>query len=157
MPAPSVAVLLAYESQIEPAWVSILQAAGLNAMQEFVDLSKVTPYVDVSLTNVVPTGQRQIYQGTEHYSAWTGTLNTRVVTQRGKNSDQHAAILGKIRILVTDFWNQFTPALLPWHQVRVLKEAHLDRGIEADRLLDWSLIGLQINFAVRPDAWPFGS
>src|SRR5437879_9523198 len=86
--APDIPTLFAYESEVLPGWVEVLNNRGLNAFVEFSDEDKVTPFVDVFLDHVVPSGHQFNHQSGLHYDAWSGYLVHRVWTQRGKNSDQ---------------------------------------------------------------------
>lgn len=155
--APLFERLLAYESAIEPAWVNILREFGVNAVLEFSDATKETPYVDVSLNDVVPTTHRHIYQDQMLVDAWTGVLVCRVVTQRKRNSDKQAAILGAIRSVAQTIRlggaNEFPRTLLPDHAVQLIKESGLTRGVDKEHDLDWSELKHDLHFSVRSDRW----
>lgn len=141
--------IFAYESAVEGAWLAILTKAGLTAYVEFSDASKKTPFVDVQLTSVFPLGHR--------FDAWEGTLVTRIVTQRGVNSDKHLDILGRVRIEAHYFNDRFNAiGILPNHAVANLKETQLTRGIDAERMLDWSEVHHLIVFSARPNSLIIG-
>lgn len=155
MPAPTIELLLAYETAVESAWVSILNAAGLQAHQEFSDISKETPFVDVMLTAAMPTGQRYIVGGKQYFNAWSGNMVSRVVTQRGRNSDRHVELLGRVRMQAQNFDSLFTPANLPWHSVNLMQEiGTIQRGVDPERLTDFSELHHRIDFNVLATAWP---
>lgn len=154
MSAPDISILLAYESHIEPAWAKILAASDLAAFVEFSDYDKATPFVDVMLDQVVPTGHRMpLPDGSVFWDAWTGQLVSRVVTQRGKNSARQAPMLGAIRVAAQNYRTLFTREILPWHAVDNLKESGLVRGIDEKQNLDWSEQRYQITFNIRTDIW----
>jgi hypothetical protein len=156
--APDIATLFAYESEILPGWVEVLNARGLNAFVEFSDELKDTPFVDVFLDHVVPTGHQKNTPTQLFYDAWSGYLVHRVWTQRGKNSDQQAPILKVIRSAAIDFVELLDDDILPYHDVMMLKESPrgrgLTRGVDSHYNLDWSELPLDIQFAVRADSWP---
>jgi hypothetical protein len=159
--APDIATLFAYESEILPGWVEVLNSRGVKAFVEFSDENKApTPFVDVFLDHVVPTGHQYTppNSGRLYYDAWSGYLVHRVWTQRGTNSDQQAPILKLIRAAAIDFVELLDDDILPYHDVMMLKESPrgrgLTRGVDAHYNLDWSELPLDIQFAVRADSWP---
>lgn len=171
MPAPDLQTLLSYETWIEPAWITLLAAEGLRAAQEFSEefdadgnvIGKTTPFVDVLLTNVVPTGHKRLCEFLppdddgnfpQMWDAWSGQLVSKVVTVRGRNSNQQAPMLGLIRLIAQQSYTRFTAANLPYHAVGMLKESGLTRGVDAAQSLDWSELRHTIFFNVRVDAWP---
>jgi hypothetical protein len=159
MSAP-VETIMAYEEQVEEAWITILKNAGQeNVYPEHSDATKVSPYVEVQLTSVHSTGRQHILypdrqMWAQPFDMWTGLLMSRVVTMRGKNSDQHRPALARIRIETHMFADRFSPAILPYHQVVQLREQGLSRGFNNATSLDWSEITAEIKFWVRPEAWP---
>jgi hypothetical protein len=71
--APDIVTLYAYESEILPAWVGVLRDRGLNAFVEFSDDTKVTPFVDVFLDHVYPSGHQRFHTDERLYwDAWHG-------------------------------------------------------------------------------------
>jgi len=156
--APDIPTLFAYESEVLPGWVSVLQGRGLNAFVEFADDIKETPWVDVFLDHVVPTGHQFNHPSGLHWDAWAGWIIHRVYTQRQKNSDQQAPILKTIRAAAIDFVIELDETVLPYHNVMMLKESPrhsgLTRGVDTTLNLDWSELPMDIQFAVRNDAWP---
>jgi hypothetical protein len=158
--APDIGTLYAYESQILPAWVQILNSRGVNAFVEFSDATKTTPYVDVFLDHVLPQGhQHSHFDGRLYWDAWIGWLVHRVYTQRGKNSDQQAPILKTIRISALDFADDLDDTTLPYHDILMMKESPshgggLRQGVDHSSNLDWSELPLNIQFCVRPNSWP---
>ncbi len=153
MPAPNLETLFAYELAIETAWKTILDAATLNGAIEFSDVDPGTPRTEIQLQASIPNGHRHIYQGNAIFDSWNGKLVSRVVTVRGKNSDQQAAMLGRIRIEAYDYVPKFSP-LLAFHAIEQLKEAQFVRGVDEKNRLDWSELTHSIVFSIRPDAWP---
>jgi hypothetical protein len=171
MATTDIQTLLSYESFIEPAWISLLAAEGLTAAQEFSEqfdadgnlIGKVTPFVDVLLTNVIPTGHKRIVtslpagadgQFPEMYDAWSGQLVSKVVTVRGRNSAQQAPMLGLIRMIAQQSYTRFNETNLPYHAVGMLKESGLTRGVELEQSLDWSELRHTIFFNILPGALP---
>jgi hypothetical protein len=155
--------LYSYEAQIEPAWAAILVARGLNAFIEFSDQTKLTPFVDVTIVHVAPTGHQHLVNwdqlanaGVLYWDAWHARLLCRVYTQRGKNSDQQAPTLGIIRAAAADFGSLLTRAVLPWHSIERFREAEdmaLARGYDHVFNLDWSEIRFDLTFSIRTDVW----
>jgi hypothetical protein len=155
MPAPSLELLFAYEHAIESAWQTVLREAGILAFIEASDLEKTTPFVDVQLRDSLPQGQQFIYQNAVvYYNAWQGTLSLRIVTQRGKNSDLQAQLIGKTRIEAQSFPVRFTTENLPYHEIQNLREIGIERGIITEQRLDWAELQFKIFFGIRNDAWP---
>lgn len=159
MSAPDIATLYAYESEILPAWVNVLQGRGVNAFVEFSDATKNTPYIDVFLDHVVPEGHQHAHtDGRLYWDAWNGWLIHRVYTQRGKNSDQQAPLLKAIREAAFEFTDILDDQVLFYHDFLMMKESRhgsgLRQGIDHTYNLDWSELPFQIQFCVRKDAWP---
>jgi hypothetical protein len=162
-PAPDLATLLSYESHLEPAFCAILKAAGIRAAPAFhVELDaegkivlKETPFVDVILTAVTPTGHKVIMADrTERYDAWQGTIAAKLVTTRGKDSDQQPALLGTIRTVAREPEFNFS---LDYHSVRTVRESGFTRGIDTINRLDWSEIIFAVNFTILGTAWTAGA
>lgn len=158
--APDIATLFAYESEILPVWVQVLRDSyGINAFIEFSDENKETPFVDVFLDHVVPTGHQFAADGDRlYYDAWSGYLIHKIYTQRGSNSDQQGPILKQIRTAAIDFVEVLDDDALLYHDVMMLKESPrgrgLTRGVDKESNLDWSELPLDIQFGVRNDSWP---
>lgn len=158
--APDIATLYAYESEILPAWVQVLNNYGLSAYAEFSDETKTTPFVDVFLDHVVPVGQQHYRQADDrlYWSAWKGWLIHRVYTQRGTNSDQQAPILKTIRTAAMDFTDSLDDTLLPYHDFMWIKESPHGSGlrqyIDHALALDVSELPMEVQFSVRGDSWP---
>jgi hypothetical protein len=164
-PAPDLQTLLDYEGQILPAWIKILKAADItNVDQPFSQprdsegnlIPKSTPFVDVILSDVTPTGhQHPLPDGSASmWDAWQGTLACRVYTTRGVDSPQQARILATIRLVAQQCWQFFNSELLPYHRVGLLKEAGGGPGVDPVQRLDYTEQRFLIKFNVHPDAWP---
>src|SRR5205085_10957307 len=145
--APDLAALTSHEKYLPPAWAAILTAGlidfGVSVGILFkTDLDadgniigKSTPFIDVVLTNVAPTGRKAIMEdGTERYDAWQGTMETTLVTTRGKDSEQTADILGIIRDLAER--SLFDAEILPYHSVRLFRLAGGTPRIDQTQRLD---------------------
>lgn len=157
MSAPDLQSLFAYESAIETAFRSVLQTANIpNVYIEATDLEKVTPYVDLQLRNSLPEGQRFMHaEQIAYYNAWKGTLVTRIVTSRGKNSARQPEHIGRIRVEFQSWRVNITPSILPYHQILLMTEAGMERGIDTEQRLDWTELQYTVAFNIRTDAWPF--
>jgi len=158
---PELADLYSYEAQIEPAWAAILVQRDVNAFVEFSDQEKETPFVDISIIHVAPTGHQHVVPGFDrqvlYWDAWHGRLMCRTYTQRGKNSDQQARILGVIRAASVDFQTLFTRSVLPFHFMERFREAEdtaLARGYDHTNNLDWSELRFDLTWSIRSDVWP---
>jgi hypothetical protein len=159
MSAPNLETLFAYELAIETACKTILDANQLNGVIEFSDEDPGSPRTEIQLQSGKPNGHKWIYKGVPIWDSWTANLIWRVVTVRGKNSEQQAEMLGKLRILAYNYVSLFSP-LLPFHAIEQLKEAQFARGVTDQSLmgrgvpLDFSELTLAITFSIRNDAWP---
>lgn len=145
--------LFDYE-RIEDAWVAILGKSD-RCYLEFCDDDKDAseePYIEVSLTSVVPTGQEYPFRGELLPFWWKGNLVSRIVTCRGKNSDKHREMVGRVRLAIQRYRQTFTESVSPYHAVAKMREATLTRGV--DEFDDWSEIHAEITFYVRDGAWP---
>ncbi len=151
-----------YDEAIETAWMNILQGAFDT---EFVeppqvaieqsDVQKTTPFVDIQIRDVSAYNQTHLIASVPYYNAWSAHLVSRVTTARGKNSDQQASIIGKIRAQAANWRELLTPVeILPYHSVLEFKDAGLHRGLIIDQLLDWSEVIILVKFGVRATAWP---
>jgi hypothetical protein len=146
--------LYSYEAQIEPAFAAILRDAGINAFPEFSAENKETPFVDISIVHIRASGHQHIARpGVLYWDAWQGRLLCRTYTQRGKNSDQQALIMGTIRALAVEFKVLFD---LPFHgidQFREAEETSLARGFNREENLDWSELRFDLTWSVLSAAW----
>lgn len=157
--APDIPTLYSYESQILPGWVQVLRDRGLNAFVEFSDETKTTPWVDVYLDHVIPSGHQHFHTDQRLYwDSWEGWMIHRVYSQRGLNSSQQAPILKVIRSSAFDFTDILDDTVLPYHDFMMIKESPhgrgLSQGVDHTLNLDWSELPLDIQFSVRPDSWP---
>ncbi len=154
---PTLIELYSYEAAIEPAVAALLRNAGLNAFQEFADDTKDTPFIDISLVHVRATGHQHIVRpGVLYWDAWQGRCLFRTYTQRGKNSDQQATIMGTIRSLAVEFATLLPRAVLPFHaidQFREAEETSVARGYNQTENLDWSELRFDLTWNVREDVW----
>ncbi len=141
--------------QVEDAWIAILGKSD-RCFPEFIDETKdasIEPYIEVTLTNVVPTGHEYPWKERENLPAgWKATLISRIVTRRGVNSDKHREMVGRVRLTIQRYRELFKESILPHHQVMLMREATLTRGV--DELDDWSEIHAEVTFYVRDNAWP---
>lgn len=152
MPAPNLESLFAYELAIESAWKSILAGAGLNSQVEFSDGERSYPLVEVQLRAAKPNGHRHLYNGRLYFDCWEGTLVSRIITIRGKNSSSQAALLSKIRMCAMQPAQYFNATNLPYHAIDLLQESGLTRGVDGAQ--DISELSFAVVWNVRVDAWP---
>lgn len=144
-----------YEAAVEDAWISILQNGGQDYVYpEHSDKTKKTPYIEVQLTNVVATGHRRIWRKEQLWDWWNGELISRVITNRGQNSDAQRPALTTIRREAQRFAERFTGDVMPFHEMSAMKESALIRGFDPKLLVDFSEVRHQIVFHVRDDTWP---
>lgn len=149
--------LYSYEAHIEPALAALLVNAGINAFEEFSDDLKETPFVDISLVHVRATGHLHIVRpGVQYWDAWFGRALFKTYTQRGKNSDQQARIMGTIRSLAVEFATLLPRSVLQFHaidQFREAEETSVARGYNAEENLDWSELRFDLTWNIRTDVW----
>lgn len=142
--------------KVEDAWVSNLGKSD-RCYLEFCDETKdasVEPYIEVSLVNVVPTGDEYPWRGEILPRGWRGTLVSRVVTRRGVNSDKHREMVGRVRLAIQRYRKTFLESVLPFHTVAQMRETALTRGVDEERGDDWSQVQADVVFYVRDGAWP---
>lgn len=145
--------------KVEDAWKAILGGAAgdkatvyLEFCDDDRDASKA-PYITVQMQSVVPTGEKYPYRpGEQIPHEWKANLISRVVTMRGVNSDKQREMVGRIRLAIHRHATLFTPARSPIHEVLLMRETQLARGV--DEMNDWSEVHADIIFRVREDAWP---
>jgi hypothetical protein len=168
-PAPDLATLFAHEKAVLAAWCAILRTAlsgagvtvgtlyktDLDAEGNII--GKSTPFVDVVLTNPVPTGHLMaMADESGRYDAWQGNLETTLVTTRGKDSEQAATILGEIRELAQRAFTLFDREVMPYHGIGLFREA--GGGVRTDQTqrLDLTTLLFTVRWNVLPAAWPEG-
>src|SRR5438045_1918158 len=87
------------KAQVEEAWTAILKKANASVFPVFsLEEKKLTPYVEAALTNlrVSDRPQQQSYGEILLYASWSGTMISRVVTDRNTNSEQHEPMVNCI-------------------------------------------------------------
>lgn len=154
---PSLQQLLAFEATFEPALATYLnqnQAAVAAAVYpEFSDTEKITPFVEVRLDGMKPSGDHRQFltpvngQRSPASDIWKGTLIMRVVTARGKNSDQHADIVGWLRAKALNMAADFDKSsLLPNHSIYYIAPVNSPRGVDPELGIDFT--ELQYDFSI---------
>jgi hypothetical protein len=147
------------KQQVEDGWTAILKKANANVFPVFsLEESKITPYIECTLANlrVSDKPQQHPYQsGTSEeellYTSWSGTMITRVVTNRNTNSDKHVPMVGLVTVESARFRMRFNPATLPFHAVLDMKQSGLVET--TDGLTDRTEISHEMLIVVRDDAW----
>jgi hypothetical protein len=159
--------LYSYDLAIETAWRDTLttafaaetfldsagQTVAVTAHIEQSDEGKTTPFVDIQLRDVMAKNQQFLFNGVRYYNAWEGHLVSRVVTQRGANSNLQATIIGVTRARGANFADVFNDSALPYHSVQLMRDFGLHRGLVVAQVLDFSEIIYRIDFSIRSTAW----
>jgi hypothetical protein len=158
MPARALEDILKIEAAIQNAWISILQAAGIqpaNLFNEFLANTEVTPRIEINLSGASSTGHySQVLPNVFTYSAWEGQLVSRIITRRNLNGEKHDELLGICRREASYFLKRFIPAVLPWHSMIQMKEAGTHRMIDTAKDEDVTELTHKVVFCVRENAWP---
>ncbi len=151
--------LLLYEVAIEDAIVSILTDAGLTCYTEFTDTLKSTPFAEVQLQNVRATEKRHPFvPGVGEpviniVEAWDADFLIRLVTQRGKNSDDQRTMTTEARLCGLEMLSLFTPALSPYHVLDFFSETGMTRSADSQSRIDVTELRYKIRFRIAAGAW----
>jgi hypothetical protein len=144
--------LYAFEDAVEKAFLEILNVDPVvPVFLDFSDQEKVTPYIEIRLSDMRAKGSRILPNGAEVAHIWEGMLISRVVTSRGQNSDQHAGIVGWIRTAVIQAQTKIN---LPYHKIARVLPTDSPRGIQPELRLDWTEVHHLIVIGIDNNAWP---
>lgn len=162
MPAPSDAAVLAYETNIEDAFVAYLKSVYaslqvLTARTSPADEKKNrTPRIELRV-QVSSSGAQENLRprdGKRYRSHKIGTLTVRVVAQRGTAGQDLGLMCGRVRLALEPATAAITPEQLPYYQLVHLVEASGTPSILADNDEIILELGYAIEWWIRPDAWP---
>ncbi len=154
MSVATLADLFSYEQAIEDGVKTLLENEDLTCFTEFTDATKETPFVEIQLQAVQPTGHQHHIEDTLLYDAWDGQMVFRIVTRRGENSDQHRTMLATIRVIAQRMLPLFTTTISPYHAIGLFQEQQMTRGVQAELYLDWTELRYKIRFNIRTPTWP---
>lgn len=162
MPAPSIAVLLNYEGNIEDAIVAHIAALYpnyqvLTARTAAADEGKLqTPRVEVELVTAGSGSARndRLVDGREYESHRLGSLTIRVVARRDAAGQDLGAMRGQMRYVMLPATMALTDVTLPYYEIADISEGSSTPGIflgndEIMSDLEWA-----IQWFIKPDAWP---
>lgn len=159
MPAANMETLLDFETQIEAAAVSILEAAtGLGCFGTLGMDALTMPRLEVQsrLNEAVdPPTQRDggASPATIDYTAYYSALQVRVITDNTQGqSANHALIRGKIRAAFLQSASNFDGITLPFLAMKYFRPTGTQS--EADQDFNISTLDYELRFTIRADAWP---
>lgn len=163
--------LFAFESALEAATRSILQAAGLPDTYVTQSNAELPPsYIEVTVqpgsgineaVRTVGTDSTQVFD----YDFYDATLTLRIVTQRTDDqpvlpsgvATQHEAWAAGVRVALREAANPYTEARLPYHAVKTIRPLGTERGLEPPPFLqDFTRLDFALQFGIRSTAWPAG-
>ncbi len=165
MPAPDLPTLYDFETQIESAFQSVLQAALLTASivcQVIITRDSAiddTPRIELQCTVGAPLSQRR-GTGTigvnyrEIPIAFGFKLSATVITTRPTNDNEHGAIRGLTRFNLSAAANVITARNLPYLQILEMLPAGSPPAILDEKQQDKSLLEYDGWFAIQNSAWP---
>jgi hypothetical protein len=136
------------ESAVERAIITLLGAD--NCYEEFSDGVKKTPGYEVKFAGE-PTGKKRAWKDIKLDCEWRGVLETRVVTTRFQNSDQHAALLVRARIELSRAL--YIDSQLPFHWITYVQEKPLTRAHDRETGIDTSTLHHELVVSVRDECW----
>lgn len=159
MPATSFDDLYNFEDAFEAAAKGLLVAASvlptgsIFVQQDTSDI--VTPSISLqfSVLGAIERFHLRASDGQPFIAAWRGSLMADVLTDRSVNRSSHSLLRAKIRRVFSQItlWN--ASELLPWFTPFKVLEAGSAPTTRAEDL-DVSSISFDIEFAIRPDAFP---
>jgi hypothetical protein len=174
MNRPSLQQLYAIESEFEPVFLEAIAAAVRDdkklagthrAYLEFSDQDKLTPFIELRLTDLKPDPESAPYRwpdGREDYLRWHGILVVHYITSRGLNSDDQAEIVGWLRARTLSILGCGAPSggidesqpadfKMPYHFVAQIMPGVTPRSIEPDLGLDVSELQFPIVIEAKPE------
>jgi hypothetical protein len=137
------------ENIVERAAMAVVEG---NGYQEFSDATKRTPGYEFKFTGE-PTGEKKGWKNVKLDRAWMGALETKIVTERGQNSDRHSELLVHARIELSLIQLRVEP-YLPHHWITFVQEKAITRGHIVERAHDWSVLHHDLKIEVRGESWP---
>jgi hypothetical protein len=153
---PTLEQLLAYEFALEGGWKSVLDTAdaSLNAQIEFSDGQITYPLTTLQVRSARRTDHRHRHtDGLDYFDSWKGQFVFGFETVRGKNSDQQAAMIGKVRGIAQQAQALLTREVLPWHAFTLFSENSLQRGVDPETRVDRSELIFDSAWNIRTDVW----
>lgn len=171
MPAENLTQLFAFESAIEAATRSILQAAGLPDTYVSQGTDNLPPaYIEVTFSPGPAINQAVRLVGTESvetldYDFYDGQLTLRIVTPRTDDqpvlpagvATMHESWAAGVRVALREAAAPFTEARLPYHAVKTIRPLGTERGLEPPPILqDFTRLDFALQFGIRSTAWPAG-
>lgn len=158
MPAPSLAALFDFETQIEAAVVTALAAVSVTAYASHATGNMATPYCGVSYIHggPFPSGNPRLFNNgsTWREDFFQGTLQVSVITDRKRNESSHSTYRGKVRNALYLYASNITGTELPYLSLMELTETGTQPNVSDMDNLDLSIINWSIRFAIKSTAWP---
>lgn len=164
MPATSELQIYAFESAIERATASVLNAAGYA--DTFVQGANATlPESRLEITFATGDAINETAHPTQSghvYDFFDGRLVIRIVTVRPE--DRPAMIAGVmslheewaagVRVALQERNSPFTTTNLPYLTIKTIRPAGTTRDLDPRWLEDYTRLEFFVQFGIRSDAWP---
>ena len=160
MTAPNLETLFAFEKRFEESFRAILDGAGcpkVNISREKIAVQ--TPDVDLKFIvgepNILHT--HGFNDGRRCYDSFACQLEVRITTHRINNGDQHAIIIGKVRLALSYFM-----LLVSWpltegakfHAITNIQPEGNLAELDDENDLDITTMPFYVLANIRDDAWP---
>ena len=165
MPAPDLPTLFDFETQIQP----VLQAAAVTlgiaqtAVQDQTQKIITSGRLDIELTMGAATGHLYtpknipdgpLNTGNCFEAAWNAVVSFNVVTDREVNAAAHAKYRSWVRSMMIQYFQQFGPDVLPYHQIAFAKTLGTRINLVNAKEEDVSQLNTAVVIYIRPGAWP---
>lgn len=164
--APDIKTLYKLRNQIEDAFKTILEDAGLTVFTQRSEGKFQTPSVSLQYTggNALDAWMRDS-DDQPRIGAWDGNIQFVVATQRSQDDDKHVDYVASLRELMADRatrgagWSTtqegvFSETELPYHQVSDLFEQSEQPTADLENDLDRTTLTYSLRLNIRPNAWP---
>lgn len=162
MPAPSIAALLDYETNIEDALATyldgqlaatqVLTTRTLLTSDEHLATPRVT--VAVQLTGTNPDQQaNRTTDGAEYDAHKLGTVTLVAAIRRNASGQSLTTLRGGLRQAMLAATAALTGVNLPYYQITTLREGAGSAGINADNDEIVYTLSYALEFFIKPDQW----
>lgn len=162
MPAPSIAVLLDYETNIEDALATYLAAQIASAQiltprtlltsETQLETPRITIGVTISGTNPNQQNDRTT-DGLWYDSHKLGTVTLTGVIQRNGSGQSLTTLRGGIRKAMLSATAALTNSNLPYYQIVTLREGSATMGFDADNDEINATLTYNLEFFIKPGEW----
>ena len=165
MAAPDLQTLFDFESQIQPVLQARAEALGIaqTALQDQTSKIVTSGRLDIELTMGTATGHlytpKNLPDGPLNTAncfedAWNAVVSLNVVTDRNVNAALHAKYRAWVRSMLIQYFSQFGPDVLPYHQIAFAKTLGTRINLVNAKEEDVSQLNTAVVIYIRPGAWP---